>query len=232
MKSVIERCNNYKNSILRIIGREDSRTKCYDALVDYLEYYSIVMSFILNSNQPEDRIKKWIPKAWKQLLISILSVIEYSMRSIIKYYPSSTLYLKLSEWSNRGRKIYIKDVINISHDLGIIDEDSKNNWSCLIEIRNLLIHNNAVCEFEETKTIRDLRIKMEKGKPMRMSFQSLLKLIEIIVDEFHKWNLSMLNNYGSKTTPSETKFWLDTLEEEDYMEYVKKLRKHIFGRYD
>ena len=230
VKSVIEKCNNYKNSILKNLGREDLRTKCYDALVDYLEYYSCIMALILNSNQPKDRIKRWIPKAWKQLLISILSVIEYSMRNIIKCYPSSTLYLKLSEWNRRGRKIYLKDVINISHDLGIIDEEGKNNWLGIIEIRNLLIHNNAICESEESLSISDLEIKMEKGKPIKMNFQTLLRLIEITIDGFHEWNRSMLDNYGKDTTTFE--IWSDTLEEEDYMEYVKKLRKQIFGRYD
>ena len=192
-----QKCKDYRNLTVKVIGEDDLRAKCYDALVEYLEYFQSIMSLLLSSGQTRSKIKKLGPKALKQLLVSVLSVIEYSMRNIVDFYPNSTLYIKISEWKSRGRKVYIKDVVNVSSNLGIIDEASRNNWVNVIDIRNLLVHNNAICDLSSDKVVGGVRIRMVEGEPLEMKPKDIIRLIEIVINEFHKWNISMHNNYSS-----------------------------------
>ncbi len=185
LKDINDTCDKYKKSLAPY---DDIRAKCYCVFQEYIDCTLFAFNQMLEHNTN----RSWIVKFSKQLYVSIMSSAEFFIKEIIGFYPNSTLFIKY--YGNR--KVYLKDIIRTSFELGIIDEISKENWSNLMYIRNLLVHNNAFCYSTERMQILDVEISMTKGEPLRMLPNDFLKLVGVVIDEFHLWNLSMLKNYG------------------------------------
>ena len=183
-------CEKFKDEIIKITGENDIRCKCYDVFVDYLEYFENVLTLL--QNVEKEKRRNWGGKASKQILVSLVSAIEYSMRRICEMYPRSRLYSRLKMNRNVDSKNYPpREIIYASADIGIINRTLKHSFENLIEIRNLIVHNNAICQANGVKIIGDVTIKMKKNDSISITLKDLLKIIKTAIEIFHRWNVSL-----------------------------------------
>ncbi len=183
-------CEKFKEEIIKITGEKDIRSKCYDVFVDYLEYFENIL--IMLQNVEKEKRRNWGGKASKQILVSLVSAIEYSMRKIIEMYPKSPLYFRLKMNSDTDTKNHtLREIIYASADLGIINRRLKQSLEDLIDIRNLIVHNNAICQSDGAKIIGDVTIKMKKNDSISITLKNLLGIIKTAIEIFHRWNVSL-----------------------------------------
>ena len=183
-------CEKFKEEIFKITGENDIRSKCYDVFVDYLEYFENILTML--QNVEKEKRRNWGGKASKQILVSLISAIEYSMRKISEMYPKSPLYFRLKMNRDVDSKNHsLREIIYASADLGIINRTLKHSFENLIEIRNLIVHNNAICQADGVKIIGDVTIKMKKNDSISITLKDLLGIIKTAIEIFHRWNVSL-----------------------------------------
>ncbi len=178
-------CEKFKEEMIKITGEKDMRSRCYDVFVDYLEYFENIL--IMLQNVEKEKRKNWGGKASKQILVSLVSAIEYSMRKISEMYPGSPLYLRLK----RNKNYSLREIIYASADLGIINRSLKKSLEDLIDLRNLIVHNNAISQSDGAKIIGDVTIKLKKNNSISITLKDLLGIIKTAIEIFHRWNVSL-----------------------------------------
>ncbi|WP_156029493.1 hypothetical protein [Archaeoglobus fulgidus] len=198
LESLKRTCEKFKEEMVKITGENDIRSRCYDIFTDYLEYFESILT-ILQDIEKEKR-RNWGGKASKQILVSLISAIEYSMRKISEMYPRSPLYyrLKMNRDCVNSKTHSLREIVYASADVGIIDRRLKHSFENLIDIRNLLMHNNAICYADGVKIIGDVRIEMKKYNSISINLKNLLGIIKTAIEIFHRWNVSLANS-NSKT---------------------------------
>ena len=77
MKKTFER---FGEQIYNYTYEKDIRTSCYGALIEYLDYFMAIIPTILKSENG----RRWGGKAAKQIYITMLSTIEYTMKKIVE----------------------------------------------------------------------------------------------------------------------------------------------------
>jgi len=190
LKHLKKTCEKFKDEIIKITSEKDIRSKCYDVFVDYLEYFENILTML--QNVEKEKRKNWGGKASKQILVSLVSAIEYSMRRISEMYPKSPLYFRLK--MNRdvdSKNLSLREIIYASADLGIINRSFKKSLEDLIDLRNLIVHNNAICQSDGAKIISDVTIKMKKNDSISIKPKELLGIIKTAIEIFHRWNVSL-----------------------------------------
>ena len=189
-------CEMFREEMIKITGENDIRSKCYDVFIDYLDYFKNIL--IMLQKVEREKRRNWGGKASKQILVSLISAMECSMRKITMMYPYSPLYRRLKKNRNRDNKNFsIREIIYSSADLGIINRSLKHSFENLIEIRNLIVHNNAICQNDGVKIIGDVTIKMKKNDSISITLKDLLGIIRTAIEIFHRWNVSLAMG-GSK----------------------------------
>ncbi|RLI86798.1 MAG: hypothetical protein DRP01_03455 [Archaeoglobales archaeon] len=124
----------------------------------------------------------------------MLSTIEYVIKNIIlEKYPRSPLYRKVVEYSkNKGfERLSLTKIVQFSTDVGLFDRVMKRDFENIIEIRHLLVHNNAISDLDEIKTIGSIGVKLEKGKSLSIKITDMLEIITTVIELFHRWNLKL-----------------------------------------
>jgi len=188
-------CEKCKEEIHKNTYENDIRCVCYNAFIDHLEYFATVIPVILRSKNK----KRWGGKLIKQTYISMLSTIEYVMKSVLRIYPRSPLYRKVVEYSkNNGgfEKISLTKIVQFSTDIGIFNRAMRREFENIIEVRHLLVHNNAISNSDEIKTIGTTRVELKKGKTLSIKITDMLEIITTAIELFHRWNLELAKNNG------------------------------------
>ena len=181
----------FENEIYSYVHEKDIRTSCYGVFVDQLDYFTSLIPTILKSENK----KHWGGRIAKQTYISILSTIEYAMNKIIEKYPRSKLYHKVMKCrKNNGHSF--RKLVCLSAELGLLSRTLKRDFENIIDIRNLLVHNNSISDRTCIKMIGDISIEMKKGEPISIKPTELLQIILTVVEIFHRWNIELAKNYG------------------------------------
>ncbi|MBO8180949.1 MAG: hypothetical protein H0Z19_10845 [Archaeoglobus sp.] len=188
MKKTFER---FREEVYNYTYEKDIRTSCYGALVEQLDYFMAIIPTILKSENG----KRWGGKAAKQIYITMISTIEYTMKKIVEKYPSSPLHRKVLE-CQKNNGFSLRKLVYLSADLGLLNRTLKRDFENIIEIRNLLVHNNAISDSTGLKTIGDVSIEMKKGEKISIKLPELLEIILTAVEVFHRWNIELAKNYG------------------------------------
>lgn len=113
----------------------------------------------------------------KSLFISCMSSIEYNAKEYAK---------QDARFNFRGR-IYLKEIMKQSLDLGLISQADYDIWEKIIFIRNSTVHNNAIYEKEDVLTIPSLTLEMHANQSLEGPTNSYLALTEWILNAFNDW---------------------------------------------
>lgn len=69
-------------------------------------------------------------------------------------------------------------------DRGCITDEACKAWEALIEVRNSIVHNNAIADEDKTYRIGDAEIRFEKGRMLKGPLNFFIKLIEYAVENY------------------------------------------------
>ncbi|KUK07746.1 MAG: hypothetical protein XD48_0081 [Archaeoglobus fulgidus] len=187
MKRTLE---GFEKEIYNYTYERDIRTSCYGALIDNLDYFVSILTILKSKNR-----KRWSGKAAKQVYVTMISIIEYAMDKIVEKYPRSPLYRKVQE-CKKNNGFSLRKLVYLSADLGLLNRTLKRDFENIIEIRNLLVHNNAISNRTGVMMIGDVTIKMTKGDQIPIKLPELLEIILTALEIFHRWNVDLAKNYG------------------------------------
>lgn len=200
-----DKCIKYHDEVNNKLGTDNEiKAGCFSMIhnnvimtFELLNFYKMIWENpekfglkIPRTNEDLERTKKEnaerIIEATKCLFIKSLSSIEYCAKETIKdkKHPLHSWYQK--QKSKNGR-IYLSGIANKSYKKGLIDEQQKECWDCLIYMRNIIVHNNGIADDDKKYRINDLEIIFEKDKMTRGNLDTFVKLTDIAVDLYHCW---------------------------------------------
>jgi uncharacterized protein YutE (UPF0331/DUF86 family) len=132
----------------------------------------------------------------KWAFIHALSIIEYCAKVILKTVDTEQIkQLSAHLQIKKGKKrVYLSSIMKKSRDAGLIDEEQYQAWKGLLEIRNTVIHNNAIADETIEYKISDIKIVFVVGEMLRGKLDTYIKLLDITVNLYLKWLETLLCN--------------------------------------
>jgi hypothetical protein len=128
-----------------------------------------------------DRIR-WI---LAQQFVSTISLIEFGAKESIKTASSSSLAASIA---SAKRRVSLRLIVEESHMLNLISGTDLDTWSALIEIRNMLVHNNGIADTSARYEIAGLRVDLVPGKITETdTFLFFPKITAEAVVKYHNW---------------------------------------------
>lgn len=132
-----------------------------ELLVSYWESWQIPS----RRHSEHDMIER-IKVIMNMCLISSLSAVEYFTKDCLRKSISGPIF----EWYKRPKeKRYVSfgSILSQSKKAGVISELSYEYWDGLRKLRNALVHNNGVSNFEKEWDIDGVTARFRKNKPVR-----------------------------------------------------------------
>jgi hypothetical protein len=127
----------------------------------------------------------------KWAFISALSIIEYTAKEMLKMANTNSFeYLRAKLQS--GKRVHLSEIIERSKKITLIDVEQYETWRALIEVRNAVVHNNAIADIDGGYKIDDIEITLVKGKMLRDKLNFFIKLLGITTDQYYKWLRALL----------------------------------------
>ena len=201
-----DKCVKYQNEINTKLGSNDIKVGYFNiihnhavATLELLGFYkkiwetpSMFRLEVPKADKDLKRAKKEnaerIIEATKCLFIKSLSAIEYCAKGTIKD-KRHPLHLWYQEQKSKNRRIYLSKMISESYKRGLINKKQKESWDCLIDMRNIIVHNNGIADKNVKYSINDLEIIFEENKMTKGKLDTFIKLTNIAVDLYYSWVL-------------------------------------------
>ncbi len=141
------------------------------------------------SNEQKERIVM----ITRDTFIHSMSSCEYCAKQIvvIKNHPD---FKKIIDALNVDKNIYLLDIMGKSKSLGLTSEKEYNNWDCFREIRNAIVHNNAVVRKDKEYDINGFILKTIKDKQIHSKWDIFPYLVSIIADQYSNWVDNLYNH--------------------------------------
>lgn len=126
------------------------------------------------------------------LLVQILSAVEFGTKEAVKFIPNS--------FRNIDGRLYLTKILKNSRELFDITDDDYIRWQSAIELRNCIVHNNAISEKKILQSYPDFDLTFVVGKMIKTDLLTLPKLCKWIVTAFGKWVDKYLSLLESSTS--------------------------------
>ncbi len=122
-----------------------------------------------------------------------LSAIEYSLKSFIRKSVDGPLVDWLSmrrEKAEEGGNVfrmYLRSIMIESEKKHLIDKSNLDSWKGMIELRNAIMHNNAIFDEYTSFKIGDMTFEAEAGNMVRYPMSDRPKIIKVLVSLTRNW---------------------------------------------
>ncbi len=125
----------------------------------------------------------------KWAFIHSMSIIEFSVKNSLKQVNPDILNSIIKKKKKHGRKgkrvrIYLRDIVGELKNRGCITDEAYKIWEALIEVRNAVVHNNAIADEDRAFQVGDIGIRFEKGRMLRGPLNFFTKLIEYAIENY------------------------------------------------
>ena len=153
----------------KIADREDDpRPVCFwnmhNQAVMTLEIIGFYESVWQGQEGTEDEMVDRIVVSTRNLFVNAMSSAEKGARDCMRLLKGSPVREKAAE---NGGRMYLRDIITASAELGYIGEDDLGRWEKILLMRNLVVHNNAVSDRSDVFVLDDLKISMRPERMMK-----------------------------------------------------------------
>ncbi len=116
----------------------------------------------------------------KTAFVWCLSSIEYAMKAAMERYPDVM--------GEPGKRRYLRDVINMSADIGLISDGRRRLWLGANAVRNRLVHNNGIGNRDaEWNFSEKLTVTMNDGEMIEGTIMTFPYLIGWLLDAYAEW---------------------------------------------
>lgn len=130
-----------------------------------------------------------ILKITKWAFVSALSSIEYCLKETLKVARGRITSIPQLKELRRdllaGTRVYLRRITRQCRRAGIIDDEQYRVWECLIEVRNAIVHNNAIADRNIEYRINDIMVTFSRGKMLRGKLDFFTKLLKIAIDQYY-----------------------------------------------
>ena len=124
----------------------------------------------------------------RDMFVDVVSSVEKAARDCMRLYESSGIKAKASE---QGGRLYLRDIMGASRELGYIDGEELEAWDRILLMRNLTIHNNSVSDRSDVFVLGDLRISMRPNRMMKGPPSTFVILSSETLMLFYRWLMSV-----------------------------------------
>ncbi|MBR6204111.1 MAG: hypothetical protein IKQ60_03485 [Candidatus Methanomethylophilaceae archaeon] len=132
----------------------------------------------------EDELVDRIMSSTRNLFVNSMSSIEKGARDCMRIYGSSPVRARASE---KGGRMYLRDILEASGEVGLLDGDDMDRWRKILMLRNLVVHNNAVSDRSEVLVLGELRISMRPERMMKGPPATYVVLSSMAASMFYRW---------------------------------------------
>ena len=157
-------------------------------LLDY--YYRLWSSLNISAFSAKD-VERMRKENWKRVMqitkwafIDTLSSLEFSLKKMLE--TINPKVLSVIKERRRNKPIYFRSIIKELHREGYVNDKAYNGWITLIEIRNCVVHNNAIPESNRTLYLDDLKIVFTRGQMLTAKLDFFVKLIDYAIKNYKR----------------------------------------------
>ena len=124
----------------------------------------------------------------RNLFVNVMSSIEKGARDCMRIYGSSQVRSKAAE---KGGRMYLRDILEASSEIGLLEDDDTDKWKKILMMRNLVVHNNAVSDRSEVLELGELKISMRPDRMMKGPPATYVILSSMASSMFYMWLVAL-----------------------------------------
>lgn len=203
-----QKCQRYGDKIDSILGEplpSEPRSGCFAAIfnfttltVELLSYYYGLWKrayiFVTEEDMKRSREEnaQRCLEITKMLFVFSISSMEHFAKETINIYPKHPLAQWFRKQQQQERRIYLSGIMGQSKRTGLIDSKSLKSWDCILEVRNLIVHNNAIADRDRIYQIDGMTVSFVSGKMLRGKLDFLVNLTDKATDLYYSWILKVI----------------------------------------
>ena len=123
----------------------------------------------------------------KMHFINCMSAIEFCMKEKLRLFQDNGLSKWYTEKLDDSKPVYMRSIVKESEKNGIITTKELEFWECLIDVRNFMVHNNAIADKTEICDLDGIQVEFVQGQMIRGKLGFLTKLADKSVDLYKLW---------------------------------------------
>ena len=121
----------------------------------------------------------------RQLFVASMSSIEYCAKRTLDLYPKSQTFTLV--YKGNPKRIYLMKIMNASKSASLLGEQDRLSWDGLVEIRNMVVHNNGISDKDESLQIGSSNVDLKSGGMTKGKPNFFVVLSEEATGLFEKW---------------------------------------------
>lgn len=116
--------------------------------------------------------------------ISAISSIEFSIKQFAK---DKTAFSDL--YNKRKKHVYLIAILERSarHNPPLLENNALNEWKCLLNVRNAVVHNNGVSEEDKDCSVSGIQIKFKRDEMLAGETSGFMKFSELVCELYSSW---------------------------------------------
>jgi len=162
-----------------------------------------------NFEKIEDEFWDRINVQERMVYVLVLSIFEY-VAKLYYHENKNRLGLIRDSGGEEKKKLYLRDIISLSQNIDVLDDEECNLWMGLIEFRNCIVHNNSFSSKTETFVFPSIKpdkyeypelyLNFREGEAIESNFLLFPHLINWSIDSIDKWirNIAIVNKVTMK----------------------------------
>lgn len=143
-----------------------------------------------NVEEAHDQNASRVTLIQKMCFIELMSSLEFCAKNIVAAYP-------VGFGAFRGR-LYLWGIMKRSMEIGIIDDNTLEQWSGLIEQRNCLVHNNGYASLTRQYSYPGVNLNFVDGAMTRGSMRNWGSLTEWLLYAANNWIVTTNNSFKQR----------------------------------
>ncbi|WP_143519500.1 hypothetical protein [Pseudomonas syringae] len=125
---------------------------------------------------------------YNSCFVSIMSVFEHCAKKAVKSTPE--IYGKTSS------TLYLREIVQRSRKLGWITKVDEDAWLLLIELRNIIVHNNGEANYTSSKVLPNGVVwNLVEGLQTQVTLRHVPLSIEWALRAYHRWCKSYMSEW-------------------------------------
>ncbi|XRP96560.1 hypothetical protein ACO3UB_06320 [Methanocaldococcus sp. 16A] len=207
LEDLRNKCARYQDELNEKFDAEDDiRAGCFGMIYNHATqtqellnfYYNIWCNpqiFGLKVPETPDELERVRRENGERVFMATRSILFIPTMSSIEFCAKEAIKNEnhpLNGWYNNriasGKLIYLSGIIKETYNKKLITQDEKEKWDCLIDLRNIIVHNNGIADRnKKCRITNDLEIIFEEGKMTQGKLDTFIKSTNLAVDLYYNW---------------------------------------------
>lgn len=124
-------------------------------------------------------------------IVTINRMIFVESLSFIEYHMKELTALDASFFTKKPNRIYLRNIVKEFKNRGNLSPQDASLWDSIIELRNCIVHNNAISDITGKYTFPNTVLELNSGKMTSGNLKHFPYLIDWILDS----TCEVLKNY-------------------------------------